>query len=92
MADLEIVGEPTEHDSPRAGKVVLTWTLADAPDPEWVQSFDMTQVSYTGPGSLDFLNLAPPEVIGTSIRWTVPAHLKLHARQYIDQRINYANG
>jgi hypothetical protein len=92
MADIEIVGEPTEHDSPIPGSVVLTWTLVGAPDAEQVQLFNDTNVAYAGPGALDFQNIDHPTIAWTSVRWTVPAHLKQHAPQYIDQRITRANG
>ncbi len=91
-SDVEIQGELTEHGSRFPGSVVLKWTLTRAPDGKWLEAFDATNVGYSGPGVLDFQNIAPPEVSGTSVRWTVPTNLKGHARQYIDQRIDHANG
>ena len=68
------------------------WTLTGAPDAEQVQLFQAANVAYSGPGALDFQGIDHPIMSGASVRWTVPAHLKQHARQYIDQRIAHANG
>lgn len=88
--DVELLGEPSEHEG-KPGSVILTWTLSSAPDVDWVKAFNHTNVSYSGPGALDFQAIPPPAVNRTSVRWAVPPHLKQHAGQYIQQRVDRAN-
>jgi hypothetical protein len=71
--------------------VILTWTLSSAEDAAWVRSFNDTNVSYSGPGTLEFPILPPPEVSGTSVRRAVSPDLKEHAGKYIEQRVDRAN-
>lgn len=87
---MEIQGEAQEVDSRIPGSVMLVWTLTSVPTAQEVELFDNSNLTYDV-ATLDFMSIDPPKIDGQSIRWTVPAHHKQHARGYIDQRITSAN-
>jgi hypothetical protein len=83
--------DPSVGPVDRMGSVLLTWTLSAAPDPSWVNDFNTASVSYSGPGTLDFMAIANPMISGAGVSWRVPEVRKDHAEQYILQRVRHAN-
>ncbi|HXW82297.1 MAG TPA: hypothetical protein VEJ84_22560 [Acidimicrobiales bacterium] len=74
------------------GQVALEFVLAGPSDHSWLEAFYSSPVKYEPRDALAVLVIDPPVVRARTIQWRVPVYLKRNARDYVQQRIDYANG